>query len=140
MEKFCVRVKRTAVELLPISQSHPALPMPSCAEFVTLGRGEPYILVHRRKEGRVSGWLMGITNLLGFASIVFGSFFAWGCGERQAFKMRDHFPRTRPPAEVKAKHLVRSFRRRAAHPETDEQTGNQRHLDLDLHSILTMTE
>jgi hypothetical protein len=46
------------------------------------------------------------------------------------YDMGDHFPCTGPPAEIETEHLIRPFGRRAAHPQTDEQTGNQRHVDL----------
>ena len=51
-----------------------------------------------------------------------------------------HFPGTRPPTEIKAQHLVRAFGRRPPPPEADKQAGNQCHVDLQLHAILTVTE
>ena len=58
----------------------------------------------------------------------------------QPINMGEHFCRTRPATEIEAKQLIRPFGRCAAHPQTDEQAGNQRHVDLQLHPILTVTE
>ena len=54
--------------------------------------------------------------------------------------MRDHFPCTCPSTEIKAQHLVRAFGRRPAYPQADEQADNQRHVDLQLYAIRTVTE
>lgn len=58
----------------------------------------------------------------------------------QPFNMSDHFCRTGPPTEIEAQHLIRAFGRRAPHPQTDEQASNQRHVDLQLYTILTVIE
>ena len=58
----------------------------------------------------------------------------------QPFNMGDYFCRTRPAAEIEAQQLIRPFGRCPAHPQTDKQAGNQRHVDLQLHTILTVTE
>ena len=73
-------------------------------------------------------------------AIVFGSFLARRCWELQAINMRKHFGRTGPATEIEAEQLIGAFGRGPAHPQTDEQAGNQRHVDLQLHPILTLTE
>ena len=58
----------------------------------------------------------------------------------QALHMGDYFCRSRPAAEIETEQLIGPFGRGAADPETDEQAGNQRQVDLQLHPILTVTE
>ena len=54
--------------------------------------------------------------------------------------MSNHFLCTCPPTEIETKQFIRALGRRATHPQTDEQTGNQRHVDLELYPILPVTE
>jgi hypothetical protein len=58
----------------------------------------------------------------------------------QAFDLSDDLARSGPTTEIEAKQLVGSFRRHPSHPQTDEETGDQRHVDLQVHPILTVTE
>ncbi len=54
--------------------------------------------------------------------------------------MGHHFLCICPSTEIKAQHPVRAFGRRPAYPEADEQADNQRHVDLQLYAIRTVTE
>ena len=47
---------------------------------------------------------------------------------------------TGPSAEVETKHFVRAFGGRASDPQTDQQAGDQGHIDLDPHAIGTLAE
>ena len=68
--------------------------------------------------------------------IVFGSVLARRCWELQAINMCEHFLRTGPATEIEAEQLIGPFSRSPAHPQTEEQAGNQRHGDLRLHPPL----
>ena len=54
--------------------------------------------------------------------------------------MGQHFSGTGPATEIEAKQFIGSFGRGTAHPQTDEQAGNQRHVDLQLHAVLTLAQ
>ena len=58
----------------------------------------------------------------------------------QTFDMRNGLTCSGPPTEIEAEQFIRAFRRCPPHPQTDEETGDQRHVDLQLHPILTVTE
>jgi hypothetical protein len=77
---------------------------------------------------------------MGQGAIVFGSFFARWRFELQASNMGKHFPRSGPATEIKAEQLRGPFGRDPTHPQTKEQPGKQRHVDLQLHPILTLAE
>jgi hypothetical protein len=77
---------------------------------------------------------------VGRGSILFGSMFAWGRGEIQAIDMCNHFGRTSPPTEIETGQLIRSSHRGPAHPQSEEQAGNQGHVHLQLYPIRTVTE
>ena len=54
--------------------------------------------------------------------------------------MRQHFSGTGPATEIEAKQFIGPFGRGATHPQTQEQAGNQRHVDLQLHAVLTLAK
>src|SRR5712691_11093862 len=66
--------------------------------------------------------------------------FCLGRFELQAVDMRNHFSRTRPATEIETEHLIVAFGRRAPHPQTNEQAGNERPIDLQLHAVGALTE
>jgi hypothetical protein len=54
--------------------------------------------------------------------------------------MGKHLSRSSPATEIETEQLVGAFRGGAPNPQTDEQTGNQGYVDLQLHPIFTLAE
>ena len=72
--------------------------------------------------------------------IVFGSLLAGRCSEMQAFNLSDNLAHRGPATKIETQQLKRAFAWGAADPQADEETSNQRHVDLQLYAILTVTE
>ena len=57
----------------------------------------------------------------------------------QAFNMSNNLAHRGPAPEIETQQLKRAFAWGAADPQTNEATSNQRHVDLQLDAILTVS-
>jgi hypothetical protein len=71
---------------------------------------------------------------------VFGSFCAWGRLEMQTLNMRNHFGSTGPATEIEAEQLVGAFGGGPPYPQTNEQAGDEGHIDLQMDAVRALTE
>ena len=58
----------------------------------------------------------------------------------QPVDMGDQLRLTGPPTEVETQHLIGAFGRRAPNPQTDQEAGDQGHIDLDPDAVGRLAE